>query len=371
MATVFIPAPLRRLTSGHARLDVAAVTLADLVDRLEVQHPGLRNYLLDEGGALRAYVNVFVNATEVRALDGLQTRLRDTDEVSILPAMAGGSQVPAASGVLTAGRTRLPELRIAPSSRLLLHEECDPERVARLVARLAADGVLRNPPVAAAAEGGAYVVLDGANRVTALQRAGVPDQAIHVVDYDDAAVTLDVWAHLLADDGLAGELAAGPGWERTTVEGVRRGLDDGTHACAIVTRSETRGLRTGPTLAERIRALAGVVAAYKGRVPIYRVLPAALDALARDYGRAAALVQFPRFTKADIRAIAGLDVKLPTGISRHLVPLRALRVNVPLDLLRAAEPVADKQTRLDEMIRQRLLEHRVRHYPEPTVLFDE
>jgi molybdopterin synthase sulfur carrier subunit len=93
VAIVFIPSPLRRLTGGAARVEASAATLAELVERLEALHPGMRSYLLDEGGTLRAYVNVFVNAAEVRTLSGLQTRLKETDEVSILPAMAGGRPV--------------------------------------------------------------------------------------------------------------------------------------------------------------------------------------------------------------------------------------------------------------------------------------
>lgn len=90
MVTVFIPAPLRRLTAGQARIQVAALSVAEVLDHLEASHPGVRPYLLDERGALRAYVNIFVNATEIRDLRGLQTPLADDDEVSIIPAMAGG-----------------------------------------------------------------------------------------------------------------------------------------------------------------------------------------------------------------------------------------------------------------------------------------
>jgi len=97
---------------------------------------------------------------------------------------------------------RFPHLRIVPTARLLLHEECDPERVERLGRLLGADGMLRNPPIAAPLEDGTYVVLDGANRVTALRHLGVPDQVVQVVDYDDPGVQLDTWAHLLRDDGF-------------------------------------------------------------------------------------------------------------------------------------------------------------------------
>ncbi len=92
MATVLIPAPLRRLTGGQARVQIAASSLAELLERLEAVHPGMRSYLCDDAGALRAHVNLFVNSTEARQLNGLATPLAPDDEVTIIPAMAGGGQ---------------------------------------------------------------------------------------------------------------------------------------------------------------------------------------------------------------------------------------------------------------------------------------
>ncbi len=283
--------------------------------------------------------------------------------------MSERTGVPQAFGPVVATRARLPDLRVVPSAALRLHEECDPERVARLARRLAAEGVLRNPPVVAPLGGETYVVLDGANRVTALQQVGAPHQVVQVVDYDDPAVVLDVWAHLLPDD--AGAVRAAGRWEPMSADDLQAGLAGGGLACGLVTRAGVFGMGGRPDLAGRVRVMHAVVAAYKGRQTIYRVQPAALEALAREYGRADALVVFPRLSKADIRAIADLPEKLPTGISRHVIPLRALRVNVDLALLCGPEGTADKQARLDEAIRTRLLEHRVRLYPEPTVLYDE
>lgn len=376
MATVLIPSPLRRLTGGQARVEIAASTVGDLFDRLEAAHPGLRSYLLDDSGALRSYVNVFVNGTEIRQIGGQQAPLATGDEVAIIPAMAGGER--AAAPALT-GMPRpphgagLPDLRIVPAEALLLHEECDAARVDRLAQRLDADGILRNPPLAAALDGRAYVVLDGANRVTALHRIGAPHQLVQVVDYDDASVALEVWAHLLRDDGtlVAAQATPGARWESMSEDSARRGLSDGTLACGLITPGSAHGLAGPRALEGRVRLLAGVVATYKGRTPIYRVHPAALEILAREYGDAAALVLFPVLTKQDIRAVARLPVKLPSGISRHIIPQRALRVNVDLALLRSDEGTAAKQARLDEIIRGRLLDHRIRHYPEATVLYDE
>ncbi|OFX27448.1 MAG: hypothetical protein A2Z07_00750 [Armatimonadetes bacterium RBG_16_67_12] len=267
----------------------------------------------------------------------------------------------------------LPDLRIVPANALLLHEECDPARVERLAGRLSADGILRNPPAVAPLDDRTSVVLDGANRVTAMHRVDLPHQLVQVVDYDDPAVRLETWAHLLQDDGalVTGEECSDARWQAIPTHAVRAGLEDGTLACGVLTSRATLGLVAGGGFDGRVQALAGIVARYKGRVPIYRVQPADLGILAEAYGRAAALVLFPRFTKRDIRAIARLPVKLPAGISRHIIPQRALRVNLDLSLLWGAERTEDKQARLDALIRARLRDHRVRHYPEATVLYDE
>jgi molybdopterin synthase sulfur carrier subunit len=98
MATVLIPSPLRRLTGGQPRVEVSASSVAELLERLEAQHPGLRGYLCDEDGRLRSYVNIFVNQTEIRGAAGLQTPLGPGDEVSIIPAMAGGAAAGLAGG---------------------------------------------------------------------------------------------------------------------------------------------------------------------------------------------------------------------------------------------------------------------------------
>jgi hypothetical protein len=278
---------------------------------------------------------------------------------------------------MNAPEHQFPRLRIVPTARLLLHEECDPERVERLSRLLEADGILRNPPVVAPLGDDTYVVLDGANRVTALRHLGVPDQAVQVVAYEDPGVRLETWAHLLRDDGdLLRTAAASVGtWVGMDAASVRTGLALGLGAsalaCGIITRNGAFGLPAEGPLTTRVRTIARIVAGYSGRTTIYRIAAADLESTAARYGPAAALVMFPPLAKEDIRTIARLPDKLPTGVSRHIVPLRALRVNVDLGLLRAAEPIEVKQARLDEELQARLLAHRVRFYPEPTVLFDE
>ena len=87
---VRIPTPLRRLTAGQDTLQLSGESLSQCIENLEAQFPGLRGRLLDETGELRRFVNIYVNGEDVRFLQGLGTPLKPGDEVSIVPAVAGG-----------------------------------------------------------------------------------------------------------------------------------------------------------------------------------------------------------------------------------------------------------------------------------------
>jgi molybdopterin synthase sulfur carrier subunit len=87
---VRIPTPLRSLTKGSAEVQAKAGSVADLVEDLERQFPGLRERLVDEGGDLRRFINIYVNEEDIRFLQGQKTALKEGDQVSIVPAIAGG-----------------------------------------------------------------------------------------------------------------------------------------------------------------------------------------------------------------------------------------------------------------------------------------
>ena len=88
--TVRIPGPLRRITNGENKVEVEGENLGELISALEDQYPGMRERLLDEEGKLRYFVNLYLNNEDVRFLEGLATALKAGDEVSIVPAVAGG-----------------------------------------------------------------------------------------------------------------------------------------------------------------------------------------------------------------------------------------------------------------------------------------
>ena len=90
MTTVFVPSSLRRYTAGQSKAQVSGGTINEVIDDLERQYPGVKSRLCDDSGQIKRYVNVFVNDEEIRALQGADTAVSDRDEVSIVPAMAGG-----------------------------------------------------------------------------------------------------------------------------------------------------------------------------------------------------------------------------------------------------------------------------------------
>lgn len=87
---VRIPAPLRSATQGASEVTLSAGTLAEMLAELESRYPEIRVRLRDQDGQLRRFVNLYVNGEDVRFLQGLETSLKAGDEVSIIPAVAGG-----------------------------------------------------------------------------------------------------------------------------------------------------------------------------------------------------------------------------------------------------------------------------------------
>ena len=91
MATVRIPAPLRKFTEGKEEVSVAGANVREILDALESSHPGIKERICDDQGAVRRFVNVFVADEDIRFLENLDTAVADKDEISIVPAIAGGT----------------------------------------------------------------------------------------------------------------------------------------------------------------------------------------------------------------------------------------------------------------------------------------
>ena len=90
MIKVRIPTPLRPLTKGQGEVETKADSVVEMIEVLNSSHPGIKDRLCDETGELRRFVNIYVNEEDIRFLKGKDTSLKDGDEVSIVPAIAGG-----------------------------------------------------------------------------------------------------------------------------------------------------------------------------------------------------------------------------------------------------------------------------------------
>jgi hypothetical protein len=269
-------------------------------------------------------------------------------------------------------------LRVVRLDDVLLHEQIEKKRVERLAKRLEEDQFLKNPPIVAE-HNGKYILLDGATRVTALRQIGCRDVVVQVVDYEAPGRVLETWNHMLLDapvDEVFRSLRAVPGLtvELTPAENANAALDRrDSIGTLLLADGQAYALRAagGGQLEQQAKLLNQVVAAYEGRGEMYRVAHTDVERLHAEHGRLSALVVFPRYRPDEIRRLALNGAKLPMGVTRHIIPGRALRINIPLDVLTRDEPLDQKNAWLDEWMKTRMRERHVRFYQEPVFLFDE
>src|SRR5271170_3436222 len=104
MSKIHIPTPLRQYVGKQSTVDVKAATVAEAMNALVAQHPDLRRHLYTEEGKLRAFVNLYVNDEDIRYLQKEATALKEGDNISIVPSIAGGTDNPSRVVVPSAAR---------------------------------------------------------------------------------------------------------------------------------------------------------------------------------------------------------------------------------------------------------------------------
>lgn len=274
---------------------------------------------------------------------------------------------------------KLPDLRIVDIRRCILHEESDPLRAGRIAERLKAEKTLGNPPIVGEVAGCKdLIVLDGANRVTAAEVLGLTALMVQVVDYADPGVKLQRWHHLLIDFDPERFLAALRQIPDATVRLVARPVAEKAlaagKAAAVVVLHETCfhvvQAAAGVNPAIVMRAITDI---YKRKTQIYRIADERIDLLvSRAHENVTAVILFPGFKKTDLARIALHEgEKLPPGISRHFIPNRALKVNLPLSFLTGRATLKERNAKLEAFISKKVRDKKIRAYPEPTVIFDE
>lgn len=255
----------------------------------------------------------------------------------------------------------MPRLRVVPLESIRRHEEVDPLRVDRLRERIGTEGIQVNPMVCIEAEGANLVLLDGATRTEALKLLGLQHAVVQLVDPE--TISLGTWHHVVRNapiDDFIAALREPSEMELTDAEWpptIR--LNDGTsyHARGI-------GISPNATLTHLVRS-------YTGHWQVNRLPDPDLALAARNYGDWTALVEFPMLSIEDVmEAALGQDL-LPAGVTRFLVPDRALRANVPISMLDSAEETAAKQSALNDLLARRARTGRIRRYSEPIFILDD
>jgi hypothetical protein len=274
--------------------------------------------------------------------------------------------------------TALPELRMLASEMLVPHEEVDPRRIERLSQRIQAEGVLKNPPVVAhIPDSDQFVILDGANRAMAFVKLGIPHIVAQLVDYNLPGLILDTWYHVVSGmplDEFEQAITHITGTQLVDIglEAARGALETGKAISYIVLASGVRMLtRPSSTPAGDLRILRDLVNAYKGRANIFRASNDIWELQAPYYPAITALVIFPCYRPQDILEAARNGYKVPSGITRHVIPNRALNINIPLGVLSAEWDIERKRQWLQDWMMERMAANAIRYYAEPTFSFNE
>jgi phosphoglycerate dehydrogenase-like enzyme len=268
-------------------------------------------------------------------------------------------------------------LRVVPLNLVVPHETFDAQRAADLAERLVGENMLINPPVVAERDG-RYVVLDGATRTAAMKQLGLPHTIVQVVPSEVANQHAHVWFHAISGAGveeLLGLLRGVPGLELAELapEQLRDRLQIEQALAGLLTADKRAFLlRAAPDAThDWLDVLNPTVERYTAWGTVERTLATDLAALKAQFPELVGLVLFPQLTADSILGLAAAGRVLPAGVTRFVVPGRILRLNMPLDFLRDAAPLAAKSEQLDAILQEKLAGRRIRYYQEPVVLLDE
>jgi hypothetical protein len=273
----------------------------------------------------------------------------------------------------------LPNLAFIPVDKVVLHERHDNQRTPALKARMRLSGVFRNPPIVTPLEDGSerFMVLDGANRMTALKQLEIPHVLVQIVESNHQGLRLQAWNHVIWDLSPRDFLSA-----IRMVTGVRtvskeeQELPIFWEKYGLVEIHLTVGgvfnfCTSSPELKKRVELMNAIVDSYKDRAYLDRTNEYSIDHLIDIYPTLTGLVIFPPFELKEIMYLAGEGYLLPTGITRFTISPRALHVNYPFEELYSSKPIEEKNQVLQRWIQDRIANKGVRYYPEATILYDE
>ena len=281
----------------------------------------------------------------------------------------------------------LPDLRVLPAESLLFHEQPDTNRRKKLANRFAHEGILKNPPIVAETPKGEFIILDGANRITALIEHGIPHIVVQVVGINEKKLYLDSWHHAVEKydrnyfcrniDQIDGLKCFDHSEDITHTQSVPMSanpeiIKNNNQICTLIFHDGRLCTVTSDgDLARQVRQLKEITNLYLHEPVSDRVSYINLAHLIRHYPDFKTLLTFRRFDKDDLVALTRQGEKLPAGITRVFLPKRALGLNIPLFFLNKPMTIEEKNEQLNDMIIEMVRAKSIRFYREPTFAFDE
>lgn len=273
----------------------------------------------------------------------------------------------------------LPILKVAPVENILLHEHVETDRAEKLRDRIEQSGMIQNPLICVKLnDTDKYILLDGAHRFTALNRLKCRFAPIQIVNYDDPLLEVKKWRHLFNAESEEAVIERLQFMEDVKIriesfdEDVRFHQVNSKFYTQVILKSGKSVLLTGSNdLNRKIEVINTFSSLYLPDNIIDRISYDDFNAIRTHYDEFTGLVVYPRFSKKEICKIALNSEKLPTGITRHLIPKRALHVNLPLSMLRFTKNQEEVESFLMDNINQKIRNKSIRFYTESTFLFDD
>jgi len=261
------------------------------------------------------------------------------------------------------------ELRLLPLDGVLLHEESEHNRSEKLINRFKNENVLLNPLIVGRA-GDKYILLDGANRYEALKTLECRSILAQIVEYDSDTVELKTWYHFVNDMKLSSISEFIP--EDMITNEFTEGMLAENTITVVSEENEFLYIKLPSELEKRLAIFSAVNRYYDENFTYTRIDS---DTDISDIKKLAAgnglLFIYPQLKKSDIVKIAGLNQKLPAGISRHMIPNRVLHIKFLIDSLKSSENLEKKNIEIEKYIQYKIDTGKVRLYREPILIFDE
>ncbi|MEE9189331.1 MAG: ParB N-terminal domain-containing protein [Candidatus Neomarinimicrobiota bacterium] len=266
----------------------------------------------------------------------------------------------------------LPLLCVVNIDEILFHEEPDLYRVDGLINELTESALLKHPPVVTNSNNvDKKILIDGANRVTALQKMGLKRIIVQVVNIPEPRLKLDCWHHVLEDISPRALLDFA-----YSIDGIKL-IKSSSHTSegylfSIRFSENTLYNAFGHAdLMHQMEQLKKFVESFKNHPYRDRVSYTNLEYLKKNYQRFSALITYRHLTIDQVISMAMKGVTLPSGITRFLLPKRALHCNIKLNVLQQEKSLKELNQEFDKFIMNKIRNKRIRFYHEPTFHFDD